>query len=150
MKTRTPQRRNGRRHASPIEETTIDLQTLRAQLIAGRERILHRVDHTDGDLHSLHDEHARPSELEEGAQEGHLLEVLAHLGEHDRRELAAIDAALSRFSTGEYGICLTCEEEIPRARLAVLPTASTCVECAERQARAPRFTPVETFESLTD
>jgi RNA polymerase-binding transcription factor DksA len=145
MTTRTHPRRSGRRSATETTDGRLDAEALRARLVAGRERILHRVGQVDGDLQSLH-EHVRPSELEEGAQERHLAEILNHLGERDRRELAAIDAALARLAAGAYGICPTCEEPIPPARLAVLPTARTCVECAELEPRVPRYAPAEPLE----
>lgn len=43
---------------------------------------------------------------------------------------AAIDAALSRIETGEYGYCLKCGEEIAPARLEHNPAAPSCIHCA--------------------
>ncbi len=44
--------------------------------------------------------------------------------------LAAVDAALTRLDDGTYGACAVCGRQIPPARLAVRPTATTCVGCA--------------------
>lgn len=51
-----------------------------------------------------------------------------------RREakLRAIDVALLRIEEGEYGLCLNCDEPINPNRLAVDPTASYCIECANK------------------
>jgi RNA polymerase-binding transcription factor DksA len=46
------------------------------------------------------------------------------------RQLAEVEAALARLADGSYGTCAVCERPIPRARLAVRPTARTCVGCA--------------------
>lgn len=46
--------------------------------------------------------------------------------------LAEVDAALERVDAGRYGVCERCGAPIPAARLAVRPTAVTCVACAER------------------
>ena len=59
-------------------------------------------------------------------------ETLQEIGEAARREIDAIDAALERLSQGLYGICRTCGEEIPAARLLVMPHATTCVDCPSR------------------
>ncbi|MBX3155265.1 MAG: TraR/DksA family transcriptional regulator [Deltaproteobacteria bacterium] len=56
--------------------------------------------------------------------------VLAHLGESDARALLEVVQALRRLDTGDYGVCVTCGEDIAPARLDALPTAATCIECA--------------------
>jgi len=146
MKARTPRRHAAVRAARNPDTEPLDTEALRTQLVSIRERILHRVDHVAGDLDALHE--IVPAELEEDAQEQHIADVLRRLGERDRRELALIDAALARLVAGGYGICAVCEEPIPPARLAVLPTAAACVECAEAAARTPRHAPVEAVEPV--
>lgn len=46
--------------------------------------------------------------------------------------LRLVDEALDRMQTGEYGVCLRCEETISAKRLAVVPWAKYCVRCQER------------------
>ena len=55
--------------------------------------------------------------------------------ERERRTLAEIEAALARIRKGEYGLCASCGEPIPEARLKALPWARVCVRCAERGSR---------------
>lgn len=43
---------------------------------------------------------------------------------------AAIDAALARVDTDEFGYCLKCAEQIARPRLDHDPTVTTCIDCA--------------------
>ena len=53
--------------------------------------------------------------------------------EQDRRresELARVEAALRRIETGDYGYCVSCDEEIAEKRLRLDPAAPTCVDCA--------------------
>jgi RNA polymerase-binding transcription factor DksA len=56
--------------------------------------------------------------------------------------LRALVEAEARLRDGNYGICETCGEAIPRRRLEALPEARQCVACAEAaeagQVRAPR------------
>jgi DnaK suppressor protein len=42
-----------------------------------------------------------------------------------------IEEALDRIRSGDYGICLACEEPIPAKRLHALPWARYCVSCQE-------------------
>ena len=58
-------------------------------------------------------------------------EVLAGLGEMTEKDIHEIRLTLNRIENGTYGICVGCGGEIPRARLDVLPFASTCVSCAD-------------------
>ena len=47
-----------------------------------------------------------------------------------RRRLADVDEALHRFDEGRYGLCEVCGRPIATERLAVRPTARSCVGCA--------------------
>jgi DnaK suppressor protein len=51
----------------------------------------------------------------------------------DRRSrlLREIEAALTRLKSGQYGVCLRCEEEISPKRLDAVPWAAFCVRCQE-------------------
>lgn len=60
-------------------------------------------------------------------------EVLESLANTSRLELNKIKQALSRVQCGEYFICSLCGNEIPAARLELLPFTTTCVNCAEKQ-----------------
>jgi DnaK suppressor protein len=46
-------------------------------------------------------------------------------------KLLRLEEALHRIKKDEYGVCLNCEEPIPKARLKVLPEASICLNCAK-------------------
>ena len=45
----------------------------------------------------------------------------------DRHEM--LDAALRRFETGTYGVCVGCHNPIPYGRLLAMPEATYCVGC---------------------
>ncbi len=49
-------------------------------------------------------------------------------------QLRQIQEALDRLQSGDYGICLSCEEQIPTKRLHALPWAKYCITCQERVA----------------
>jgi DnaK suppressor protein len=58
--------------------------------------------------------------------------VAALLGQA-RDYLRELDAAQSRLAAGQYGLCARCGGPIPADRLAVRPTATSCVTCADRR-----------------
>lgn len=58
-------------------------------------------------------------------------EVMDALGEASRKELAAVNRAITRIESGDYGVCVDCGEKIPPARLKILPYSDRCVSCAE-------------------
>ena len=56
--------------------------------------------------------------------------ALEPLSEQVRRELADIDAALSRIANGSYGACLSCGGPLGLQRLRALPEARYCLACS--------------------
>ena len=55
------------------------------------------------------------------------VDALVRQAEH---RLAEIDAAVSRLAGASYGSCERCGRPIPAERLAVRPSARSCVPCA--------------------
>lgn len=45
-------------------------------------------------------------------------------------EKQRIRTALKRMTSGDYGYCANCEEDIAEGRLRVDPSALTCIDCA--------------------
>lgn len=41
-----------------------------------------------------------------------------------------LEYALRKVDKEDYGLCMECEDEIPFARLMILPEATHCIECA--------------------
>jgi len=116
-----------------------NLDTLRVELQRRRRVLLETFRRAGAELDALRSAERDP-EFEEGAQTEHEAFTLARLGENQRRELQQIDAAIARIDAGEYGICKDCEQEIDPRRLAALPYALLCTECATRNERAaPAF-----------
>jgi len=67
------------------------------------------------------------------AQMSHEEFVTLRLNSLDYGQLRLVDEALDRLDSGDYGICLCCEEPIPAKRLNALPWARYCVPCQERE-----------------
>lgn len=76
------------------------------------------------------DSHHNP-DWEDLATEREGDEVLEATGRAGASEIALIRAALRRIAQGSYGQCMRCGEEIPEARLNVLPWTPHCRSCAK-------------------
>lgn len=64
---------------------------------------------------------------------------IAFLGaSSEGRALLNIDEALRKLYRGEYGVCETCSQEIPRKRLEAVPYATLCITCKEKEEKAGR------------
>lgn len=59
-------------------------------------------------------------------------EMLFGLEEHERERVLEIEEALGRIEAGTYGVCETCGESIPFARLRAIPTARHTTDCQEK------------------
>ncbi len=102
-----------------------DYSDLEARLIARRDELRTRVDASEKAL----DQPGDP-DVEEQASERQNDEAIAGVEEAALNEIKAIDAALGRMESGQYGHCGICGKEIPRKRLEAVPYAATCIDCA--------------------
>ncbi len=82
-----------------------------------------------GDLTALRELALASGDIADFALDAAHEEVTSQMAEVESRELALIEEALGRISTGGYGICEDCEKPIPLARLQALPYATMCIKC---------------------
>ena len=68
---------------------------------------------------------------EDQAQISHDEFVSLQLNSLDYVQLRLVEEALDRVRSGDYGICLACEQPIPAKRLRAVPWASYCVRCQD-------------------
>jgi DnaK suppressor protein len=57
----------------------------------------------------------------------------AAMVEELNNSLSEIDMALSRIADGTYGYCVNCKTMIDTDRLAILPTATLCLNCEKEK-----------------
>jgi DnaK suppressor protein len=102
-----------------------DLANLRETLVARLEELGHRVDDLESGLREpLEADFAEQATQMEGAEVTSALEQTAIV------EAQRIKAAIERIDAGSYGECAKCGNEINPERLAALPYATECVNCA--------------------
>jgi len=82
-------------------------EQIRERLLGMLDSAARRVEREDSE-----EEHPDPAELIEATE--------------------AIQAALFKLDAGFYGICETCEAQIPFERLDAVPSARNCVTCQQR------------------
>jgi DnaK suppressor protein len=70
------------------------------------------------------------------AQISHDEFVSLRLNSLDYSQLRLIEEALDRLESGDYGVCLACEEPIPAKRLRAVSWARYCVGCQDTVGRA--------------
>lgn len=51
---------------------------------------------------------------------------------HKRNKLTKLKTALSKIENADFGVCNSCKNEIPIARLILMPESDRCVRCADR------------------
>ena len=105
-----------------------NLEHFKQTLMALKDDVTQRVNAIDKDIR--HEELS--SNWTEQATERENDEVLESLGNASQQELMMIDSALKRIDSGDYFSCSVCGEDIPSARLELLPFTTHCVNCAEK------------------
>ncbi len=91
----------------------------------------------DADINELRtDRSADPFDM---AGNANSLELMAALGNNERRELAEIDHALGKIENGTYGICEVSGELIGELRLEAIPTARYTMQVQQERERNPQL-----------
>ena len=60
-----------------------------------------------------------------------MVRLLDRLDGRAKAEIEAIDRALVKLGTEQYGRCEQCGKAIPQSRLEALPSAAMCMACAQ-------------------
>lgn len=114
--------------------TTTSLDTRRRELLSRREAYLAEAEQmTASALELTDDGSSQDMADEDGFGEADTVSVerdrLLVVASDARAHVAEIDAALGRVEAGTYGVCESCQQPIPQARLEAVPEATLCVAC---------------------
>lgn len=103
--------------------------TFKQMLVAKRREILSALD-------TKFDTLARMGRVAEDdqAQISHDEFISLQKNRIDYGQLRLIEEALDRVDSGDYGICLGCDDPIPEKRLRAIPWARYCIPCQENDA----------------
>ena len=110
-------------------------EEIRKKLLAQRRDLLRQVAQTEEELRWF--ETDIESEVEERGQEETMVRLLDRMDARMKAQIEAVDRALVKVESGQYGNCEGCGKAIPPSRLEALPATVMCMSCAETgEARA--------------
>lgn len=103
----------------------IDVNEVKAKLEDRLRELNERSKEIDHELSETPDD-----DWSENAVESENDEVLEEVGGLAVDEIKKIKLALSKIEAGTYGTCVTCGKKVAEKRLAALPYATQCINCA--------------------
>jgi RNA polymerase-binding protein DksA len=117
---------------------TAELHEFREQLQERYEELREEIrqDLLDSEEEHFIDLAGQVRDLEEQSVADLLVDIDLELMDRHVAEARDIESALVRLDTGRYGVCNSCGEGIPTARLRAFPTAKRCRPCQERHERS--------------
>jgi RNA polymerase-binding transcription factor DksA len=105
------------------------VEGIRKKLLTQRRDLFRQVAQTEEEL--LWFQSDIESEVEERGQEESMVRLLDRLDGRAKAEIEAIDRALLKLGTEQYGRCERCRKAIPQSRLEVVPAAAMCLACEQ-------------------
>jgi RNA polymerase-binding protein DksA len=117
--------------------TKKELDQVRGELMADRERLRSELNMAEHELHDLMRD-AGDGAGNDQADVGSTTFERDHemsLANNARDMLAQTERALLRIEAGTYGICESCGEPIGKMRLMAFPRATLCLTCKQREER---------------
>jgi DnaK suppressor protein len=112
-----------------MDKKKVDLYRKRLEL--KQEELTRLVTKTEKDGRSVDEEITQ--DIADKAANSYTKEFLFHQSDDNRRILTLVQEALGRIKSGEYGLCVACQEEVQVKRLEAVPWARHCIECQEKQ-----------------
>lgn len=107
------------------------------QLLALREKLIQRVGLLED---AIHETITPPGEIStvrthnaDSDSEG--LDEDVAVARNEQALLEAVESALARMESGNYGLCQNCHQRISAERLDALPFTAFCVSCAALEER---------------
>jgi RNA polymerase-binding protein DksA len=120
-----------------------ELEHYRQRLLVERKRILHEL----GRITEAINESAEEQEAAKQSYSNHLADIGSDYMEKEKnyfyadqegQYLKAIEAALARIESGEYGQCQECLDLISDKRLEAVPAAELCIACKDKKEKLER------------
>jgi RNA polymerase-binding protein DksA len=117
--------------------TKKELDEVRGELLADRDRLRDELNMAEHELHDLMRD-AGDGAGNDQADVGSTTFERDHemtLANNAREMLAQTQRALTRIENGSYGVCERCGEPIGKMRLMAFPRATLCLSCKQREER---------------
>ena len=104
------------------------IQKMYDVLLQRREALQMAVEGDTSLLEDLRNNH-QGGDVVDFASDSSYGEISSQLAEAEYRELRCIELAIERMNAGAFGVCQSCQKNIPLARLQALPYAAVCINC---------------------
>jgi DnaK suppressor protein len=111
---------------APTRKKKVNQETYRKLLLEKREELIKRLYERRSQI-ALERE---PDDEGAFALQDVIKELAATNMEREIRTLTEVELSLRLLESGQYGLCGSCGDEIPAARLQALPWTRICVACA--------------------
>ena len=120
-----------------------DIKHFESRLLAEREKLVKELTHLSQSIKNSQ----RDSAGDLSAYSFHMADLGTDAMEREKaflfasaegRELYAVNEALRRLYRKEYGHCEVCQGAISRPRLEVMPHATLCITCKEKEEKSGR------------
>ena len=107
------------------------VEGIRKKLLTQRRDLFRQVAQTEEELGWF--QRDIESEVEERGQEETMVQLLDRLDGRAKAEIEAIDRALFKLGSEQYGRCEQCGMAIPQPRLEAVPAAAMCMACEQAE-----------------
>jgi RNA polymerase-binding protein DksA len=120
-----------------------ELEHYRERLLVERDRILREL----GRITEAINESSEEQDAAKQSYSNHLADIGTDYMEKEKnyyyadqegQYLKAIEAALARIESGEYGQCMECSDLISDKRLEAVPAAELCIACKDKKEKLER------------
>ena len=101
-----------------LKQLQVLLQNIRAEIVG-------EVEKTSG----KENEAEHMADISDDAARSYDRKLQGDLEKQEWNKLKQVEAALKKVAQDKYGTCEQCEEEIPEARLEIMPYAEFCTQC---------------------
>jgi DnaK suppressor protein len=105
------------------------VEGIRKKLLTQRRDLFRQAAQTEEELRWFQND--IESEVEERGQEESMVRLLDRLDGRAKAEIEAIDRALFKLGTEQFGRCERCGKTISQPRLDALPAAALCMACEQ-------------------
>jgi DnaK suppressor protein len=111
---------------APTRKKKVNQETYRKLLLEKREELIKRLYERRSQIAV----DGEPDDERAFALQDVIKELAATNMEREIRTLTEVELSLRLLESGQYGLCGSCGDEIPAARLQALPWTRICVACA--------------------
>jgi DnaK suppressor protein len=114
---------------APVRKKKVNLETYRKLLLEKREELIKRLYERRSQIAVEREPDGEGAFALQDLQDV-IKELAATNMEREIRTLSEVELSLRLLESGQYGMCGSCGDEIPSARLQALPWTRICVVCA--------------------